>query len=47
LHEVDFIVIQKDSLSSLIEKVHPDRVLTLGKEGFSEKVSHPKELITS
>jgi len=47
LHEVDFIVIQKDSLSSLIEKVHPERVLTLGKEGFSEKVSHPKELITS
>ncbi|MBF5058582.1 D-glycero-beta-D-manno-heptose-7-phosphate kinase [Candidatus Neptunochlamydia vexilliferae] len=34
LHEVDFIVIQSDSLASLTEKVAPKRVYTLGSDGL-------------
>lgn len=46
LHEVDFIVIQSDSLASLTEKIHPERVVTLGGDGTLEEVSHPHALIS-
>jgi D-beta-D-heptose 7-phosphate kinase/D-beta-D-heptose 1-phosphate adenosyltransferase len=44
LHEVDFIVIQSDSLASLTEKVHPNKVFTLNENGTLNNVSHPKAL---
>ena len=46
LHEVDFIVIQSDSLASLTEKIQPEKVVTLGKNGLLEEVSHPRVLLT-
>jgi len=45
LHEVDFIVIQSDSLTSLTEKVHPNKVYTLNSDGTLNNVSHPKALL--
>ncbi len=46
LHEVDFIVIQSNSLASLTEKVQPERVFTLGKDGILEEVFHTRALLT-
>ncbi|WP_316356043.1 hypothetical protein [Candidatus Neptunichlamydia sp. REUL1] len=46
LHEVDFIVIQSDSLASLTEKIQPEKVVTLGKNGLLEEVSHTRVLLT-
>lgn len=45
LHEIDFIVIQSDSLTSLTERVHPDKVFTLNSDGTLNHVSHPKALL--
>lgn len=45
LHEVDFIVVQSDSLASLTEKVHPNKVFTLNEDGTLNNVSHPKVLL--
>ena len=45
LHEVDFIVIQSDSLASLTERVHPNKVYTLNGDGTLNNVSHPKALL--
>ncbi len=45
LYEIDFIVIQSDSLSSLTEKVHPNKVYTLAGDGTLNNVSHPKALL--
>jgi len=44
LHEVDFIVIQSDSLASLSERIHPFQVYTLDKEGLSA-VDHTHALL--
>lgn len=46
LNEVDFIVIQSDSLASLTEKIHPEKVVTLGGDGSLEEVSHPQALFS-
>ncbi len=40
LHEVDFIVIQSDSLTSLTEKSHPNKVYTLANDGSLDEVFH-------
>lgn len=45
LHEIDFIVIQSDSLTSLTEKVQPNKVFTLNEDGTLNNVSHPKALL--
>ncbi|MCP5505702.1 MAG: D-glycero-beta-D-manno-heptose-7-phosphate kinase [Chlamydiales bacterium] len=45
LHEIDFIVIQSDSLASLTERVHPNKVFTLNGDGTLNNVSHPKALL--
>lgn len=45
LHEIDFIVIQSDSLASLTERVHPNKVFTLNEDGTLNNVSHPKALL--
>jgi D-beta-D-heptose 7-phosphate kinase/D-beta-D-heptose 1-phosphate adenosyltransferase len=39
LHEVDFIVIQSESLASLTERVHPNNVFTLNADGTLNHVS--------
>jgi rfaE bifunctional protein kinase chain/domain len=39
LHEVDFIVIQSESLSSLTERVHPNNVFTLNADGTLNPIS--------
>lgn len=46
LNEVDFIVIQSDSLASLTEKIHPEKVVTLGGDGSLEELSHPQALFS-
>lgn len=45
LHEVDFIVIQSDSLASLTERVHSNKVFTINEDGTLNNVAHPKALL--
>ena len=45
LHEVDFIVIQSDSLSNLTKKIHPENVYTLASDGTLTDLAHPQELL--
>ncbi|MDJ0652308.1 MAG: D-glycero-beta-D-manno-heptose-7-phosphate kinase [Simkaniaceae bacterium] len=45
LQEVHFIVIQSDSLTSLTEKVHPNKVYILNSDGTLNNVSHLNALL--
>lgn len=46
LHEVDYIVLKSDSLSSLCEKIHPARVFNLDGQNLQE-VDHHHDLVNA